>query len=101
MRREECQGEYEWLESRGEHLRSREEKIFPKPWCWGEERGQESVWVGEVEFQRRREEGKGNGGAGINSRLLLSPDPPHEAHCSLGTGPIIWFVSRQIITQLV
>lgn len=41
------------------------------------------------------------GGAGINSRLLLSPDPPHEAHCSLGTGPIIWFVSRQIITQLV
>lgn len=83
-------------------MRSREEKIFPKPCCWGGERGQELVWVEGVEFQRRREQGKGNGGgAGINSRLLLSPDPPHEAHCSLGTGPIIWFVSRQIITQLV
>lgn len=53
---------------------------------------------GRVEFQK----GEGSeGGAGINSHLLLSPDPPHEAHCSLGTGPIIWFVSRQIITQLV
>lgn len=80
MRREECQGEYEWLESRGEHLRSREEKIFPKPWCWGGERGQESVWVGGVEFQRRREEGKGNwGGQGLTPAcfcLLTLPMKP-------------------------
>ena len=64
------------------------------------ERGQELVWVEEVEFQRRREERGRGGSAEINSRLTLSPDPPHEAHCSRRTGPVIWFVSRQI-TQLV
>lgn len=54
----------------------------------GMDRGPAVAWVSEKE--EREEERWGS---------TLCPDPPHEAHCALGTGPIIWFVSRQIITQ--
>lgn len=45
------QGECGWLEPWREHfLRSREEKIFLKPW---RERRQELVWVEGVEFSEK------------------------------------------------
>lgn len=100
-KREECQGKCEWLEPRREcFFRSRGEKIFLKP-RWWRGRGDKSwlEWKGGISEKEGREEGKWGEGAEIHCRLTLSPDPPHEAHCSYRTGPIIWFVSRQIITQ--
>ena len=67
------------------------------------ERGQGSVWGKVRNLREGGERGRKVGGPqGLTPAwfCLLTPHP-HEAHCSRGTGPIIWFVPRQIITQLV
>lgn len=92
-RREEGPGAYGgWNPEK--RVRSREERISLKPGWW-QGRGDKRWFRWKV---RRFREG---GGRQDQLRLVLSPDPPHEAHCSPGAGPIICFVSRQIITQLV
>lgn len=79
------------------------EAIFLTPGWWP--RRGDKGWFGWKVRRFREAEKEGSEeakwGGRIISRLVPSPDPPHEAHCSPGTGPIIWFVSRQIITQLV